>query len=248
MAYVYRHIRLDKNEVFYVGIGSDSTYHRANSLNKRSRYWKFVTDITKFEVEIIYENDSVELVKEKEKEFIKLYGRKDLNEGTLVNMTDGGDGGWGYKHSEEFKKRVSEMNKKRVGDKNPNYGRKWDDDYKEKIRQANTGKKRTEETKLKISRSKINPDRKKKERKGLCRGERHHAFGKKNEWLSEWSKNQKGSYNPRSKKVIDESNGLIYSCVREASEKTGINYSTLRGNLNPNKTNRTTFRYIDDQV
>lgn len=37
MAYVYRHIRLDKNEVFYIGIGSDDKghYYRANSKNKK---------------------------------------------------------------------------------------------------------------------------------------------------------------------------------------------------------------------
>lgn len=28
MAYLYRHIRLDKNEPFYIGIGSDSNYNR----------------------------------------------------------------------------------------------------------------------------------------------------------------------------------------------------------------------------
>ena len=32
MAYIYRHIRLDKNEPFYIGIGSDveGKYKRAN--------------------------------------------------------------------------------------------------------------------------------------------------------------------------------------------------------------------------
>ena len=30
MAYVYRHIRLDKNEPFYIGIGSDKEYKRAD--------------------------------------------------------------------------------------------------------------------------------------------------------------------------------------------------------------------------
>lgn len=33
MAYVYRHIRLDKNEVFYIGIGTDTkNYKRANGI------------------------------------------------------------------------------------------------------------------------------------------------------------------------------------------------------------------------
>ena len=45
MAYIYRHIRLDKNEPFYIGIGSDKDYKRAynkhieslieSSINKR---------------------------------------------------------------------------------------------------------------------------------------------------------------------------------------------------------------------
>ena len=30
MAYLYRHIRLDKNEPFYIGIGSDTNFKRAN--------------------------------------------------------------------------------------------------------------------------------------------------------------------------------------------------------------------------
>lgn len=40
--YVYRHIRLDKNEVFYVGIGSDNKgkYLRAHGKEKRNKYWK----------------------------------------------------------------------------------------------------------------------------------------------------------------------------------------------------------------
>ena len=29
MAYLYRHIRLDTNEIFYIGIGSDINYKRA---------------------------------------------------------------------------------------------------------------------------------------------------------------------------------------------------------------------------
>ena len=40
MAYLYRHIRLDNNEVFYIGIGSDSEgyYKRAKSHKYRNYY------------------------------------------------------------------------------------------------------------------------------------------------------------------------------------------------------------------
>lgn len=36
MTYVYRHIRLDKNELFYIRIGSESTYTRAKDKWERS--------------------------------------------------------------------------------------------------------------------------------------------------------------------------------------------------------------------
>jgi hypothetical protein len=41
MAYLYRHIRLDKNVPFYVGIGkSDLNFNRAYSNKNRNTYWK----------------------------------------------------------------------------------------------------------------------------------------------------------------------------------------------------------------
>ena len=38
MAYVYRHIRLDKNEPFYIGIGKDDSgeYKRANHIGNKN--------------------------------------------------------------------------------------------------------------------------------------------------------------------------------------------------------------------
>ena len=51
MAYVYRHIRLDKNEPFYIGIGSDKYYKRANSKD-RNAFWKRIAAKTKLKVSI----------------------------------------------------------------------------------------------------------------------------------------------------------------------------------------------------
>ena len=53
MAYVYRHIRLDKNEPFYIGIGSDATYQRANSKKGRNKIWNDIVSKTDYEVEIL---------------------------------------------------------------------------------------------------------------------------------------------------------------------------------------------------
>jgi hypothetical protein len=114
MAYIYRHIRLDKNEIFYIGIGSDNKeeYERAYSKKDRNKHWH---NIAKFgyEVEIILDDLTWEEACSKEIEFIKLYGRKDLNEGTLVNMTDGGEGTIGIVITEESRKRISESIKGR---------------------------------------------------------------------------------------------------------------------------------------
>ena len=142
MAYLYRHIRLDKNEPFYIGIGSDEKYKRAYS-KKRSKFWKNIISKTNYEVEIVLDNLTWEEACKKEKEFIKLYGRKDLNEGSLVNMTDGGDGICGYKHTEIAKNKIAKnwmgdnnpMKKiKRFGSLNNHYGKKHSNEAIEKMK------------------------------------------------------------------------------------------------------------------
>jgi hypothetical protein len=90
--YLYCHIRKDKDEVFYIGIGFGKNHARAYSHRSRNRYWKYIVASTDFDVEILFDNLPEKQLVEKEKEFIALYGRKDLKEGVLANMTDGGDG------------------------------------------------------------------------------------------------------------------------------------------------------------
>jgi hypothetical protein len=62
--------------------------------------------MTEWKSEIILSDLTREIAEEKEKEFILLYGRKDLKKGTLCNLTDGGTGGLGLKHTEESKKKM----------------------------------------------------------------------------------------------------------------------------------------------
>ena len=113
MAYIYKHIRLDTNEIFYIGIGSQDKYKRAFSLIKRNKFWKNIVSKTEFKVEIIEDGLTWEQACEKEKELISLYGRRDLNTGTLVNMTNGGDGTFGVKHSEEWYEKQRKNNSKK---------------------------------------------------------------------------------------------------------------------------------------
>jgi hypothetical protein len=120
MAYVYRHIRLDKNEPFYIGIGSDSTYKRANARYKgdRNKIWYSIAAKSKYEVEILFDGIEWDYACEKEKEFIALYGRKYNNTGILANMTEGGEGvlGLSMPRTKESIKKQSDTIKKRLQD------------------------------------------------------------------------------------------------------------------------------------
>lgn len=133
MPYVYRHIRLDKNEPFYIGIGSDMTNKRASERARRSELWKKIVAKSDYEIEILFDDITYDEAKLKEIEFIKLYGRIDLNNGTLANLTDGGDGT--INPSQESRLKMSQIHKgrknsdalmelliNRKGKKNPAFG------------------------------------------------------------------------------------------------------------------------------
>lgn len=141
MAYVYRHIRLDKNQPFYIGIGSDAEYKRANEKTRRSELWKNIISKSDYFIEIIADDVSVEFAKEKEIEFIKLYGRIDKRTGTLCNMTDGGDGLHGYIFTESHKNKLSIKAKQKI----------LSEEQKQKLRKFRLGTKNSEEARRKIS-------------------------------------------------------------------------------------------------
>jgi hypothetical protein len=150
--YVYRHIRLDKNEPFYIGIGCKKNYARAYDVVKRSDYWLKIYNKSEFKTEIIFDGLTKEQASEKEKEFISLYGRKDLCKGSLCNLTDGGDGIWNCIRSEETKNKLRDQ---KLGEKNHRYGIKQSEDTKQKRRVAMLGQQRSEDTKRKQSLSSI---------------------------------------------------------------------------------------------
>ena len=118
MAYVYRHIRLDKNEPFYIGIGSDSEgqYKRAHDKNrKHNQIWRNIVAKTNYEVEILLDGLTWDDATKKEIELISLYGRINKKTGVLANMTDGGDGNLGLVHSAEALKKIGDATKQRPG-------------------------------------------------------------------------------------------------------------------------------------
>jgi hypothetical protein len=146
--YVYRHIREDKNEPFYIGIGNKKNYARAyeNKPERRNEIWGKIFIKTDIRVEIILEGLSKIQASEKEQEFIKLYGRKDLNTGSLTNMTDGGDGIWNCIRSKETKELLRQQ---KLGDKNPMFGKTQSYETKLKRNKSLTGQKRSDEVKKK---------------------------------------------------------------------------------------------------
>ena len=143
--YLYRHIRLDKNEPFYIGIGTkdkyfskDTEYYRANCKHN-STIWNKIVNKTPYSVEILLESNDYKFIQEKEIEFIKLYGRKDLKTGILANLTNGGEGSRGRVITEQYSRKISKVHK----------GKILSEETKDKIRIAHIGKTVSEETRNK---------------------------------------------------------------------------------------------------
>lgn len=162
-------------EPFYIGMGRNERIHdhiyESKKTKKKSLKNNKILKILKNGEEPIryklYENISKYSAKRLEKYLIKLIGRRDLNQGTLTNMTDGGDGSvnyvvtdkqremyrlkslgnknpfFGKNHTEETLKRISDKKKgKGLGQDNPNFGNNWTEEEKQmaSIRQKDNHK------------------------------------------------------------------------------------------------------------
>lgn len=100
--YLYRHIRPDKNKPFYIGIGTkgykkprkvQTEYLRAYTTIRRNNIWNKIVKLNdgNYIVDIMLESNDYDFIKSKEVEFIKLYGRINVGNGILSNLTDGGE-------------------------------------------------------------------------------------------------------------------------------------------------------------
>ena len=123
--------------------------------------------VENFSFEVV-EECSIEELDEKEIYYIEEYNSYIHAENSNgYNMTLGGGGVRGYKLSKEARDKISRVHKGKVasqelreirsrnsrGENNPNYGKHWSNEIKEKIRQGNRGRKHTEEERLKISKA-----------------------------------------------------------------------------------------------
>jgi len=208
MAIVYRHLRNDTNNVFYVGIGKSK--YRASANTGRSDYWKKIVNKYGREVEIIAENLSWEDACELEMLLISEYGRLDLNTGDLVNMTNGGEG-----MCNPSKETRAKLSKARMGNTNT-LGFKHSDSTKKKVSEAGMGRKVSAETRDRISKS----------RNGIVFSEEH---------ISNISKANKGRISPmKGKKLTDESKMKMSKAKKgvELSDKHKENISkSLKGRV-----------------
>jgi hypothetical protein len=120
--YVYAYLREDGTP-YYIGKGS------ANRINDRRRHIK--PPIDKSRIVILKNHLTEQEAFDQEIELIKFHGRKNNGTGILRNLTNGGEGLSGFKHSETTKnkmkgKKHSEESKRKMsistsGLNNPNY-------------------------------------------------------------------------------------------------------------------------------
>lgn len=215
MAYVYQHIRLDNNTVFYIGIGlNSSNKRRVNSNRSRNTHWHSIVKKYGFRSEVIYDNISWEEACNIEVDLIKLYGRSDLGLGELVNKSDGGEGNVNMVVSELTKQKLRDANigkkgvyvmpdsmKKYLSEKRK--GIVFSEEHKRKLREAKLGTKRSQETKSKIS-----------------------------------------EHNNKKKLVLDTESGVFFESVKEAAKAYLINYSYLVSMLCGDARNKTKLIYV----
>ena len=152
-----------------------------------------------FDWKIIAECNSLEELNKAEIEMIEKYNTF----GNGYNLTKGGEGSSGFKHSEETKQKLSEINS---GENNPNYGKRRSEETRRKISDSNKGKNdfrgknnpmygkhHSEETKRKISEAEKGKQISKEARKKMSKarkGEKSYLYGKY------------GSKHPTAKKYI----------------------------------------------
>jgi hypothetical protein len=108
--YVYEHWRLDRDECFYVGKGKGG---RAYSMKNRNRHHQAICAKlnrigSAFEVRIVASGLSEQESFEIECERIAFWRSSGCD---LTNLTDGGEGISGFKHSDETRQKLSNLNK-----------------------------------------------------------------------------------------------------------------------------------------
>lgn len=130
---------LDTDNVpFYIGKGKDNRYYIKEHLHKNvvNRLLKNKirkVGVANIKIHFLHRNLTEKEAFYWEKYWIKYIGRRDKKEGSLCNLTDGGEGPSGFMHSNETKQKLSKINK------GLGLGRKLAKDHKQKISKSLMG-------------------------------------------------------------------------------------------------------------
>lgn len=189
--YVYELIDPRNNIPFYIGKGHGNRCYeheknvlRENYIEYRNKpKYNLIKEILENQLEVkinfiekdLEENDAFIV----EAAYIQKIGRQDQKQGSLLNLTNGGEGVIGYKHTEETRKAIGKKSKEI-----------WQQPgYKEKMIELHKGKIHSEETKQKMSESAIGKSKKpfteehkrkmSEAHKGKGLGKNNHFYGKK---------------------------------------------------------------------
>ena len=237
--YVYRHRRLDNDQIFYVGLGSSKNYKRAFVKYQKSKLWNNIVNKAGYDVEIVMESLNREEACELEEFLIFLYGRRDLELGNLVNLTNGGESNSGAKQSEEIKKWRSDKWK---GENNPSYGKKGAESLSAyTVQHIDTG-----EIFICLREAcKYFGLNYEKERHKTGRG-----FSTASFIIISQKQKKTGVKSDKSthisKKVIDTETCIIYDSATKAAKHLGLHVGVLGRYLRREVPNKTTFIFLED--
>lgn len=137
--YVYAYYLKSTNHIFHIGKGTGNRYK--NTSNSRNQYFKNIINKYKddVDVKILKNNLTEQEAWDLEKELIKKY--KSLGQ-CETNLHEGGCGGnTGNYDNPERSRKLSEAAKKRIGAKNPHYGKHLTEEQKKRISECHKGKK-----------------------------------------------------------------------------------------------------------
>lgn len=217
---IYRHIRLDTNKVFYIGIGNSK---RPYVKNTRSDFWKNITNKTKYEVQILKSNLTKEEAIELEKILISYYGRINNKTGILCNLTDGGEGALGVVVSNKTKLKLSESRFKKVINMETGEIFKNASCVNTKIKPSYFN------SMLNNGRRNITPFK--------------YLKDKNNDKIKY---NQSKIIEIKGNSVIDITTGVTYQSVAKAARIYNLNATTLYSYLSNKRTNKTNLRFYNE--
>jgi len=155
--YTYAYLREDRTP-YYIGKGSGNRAH-----SPKNRAVRFPSDSSR--ILILKKNLTEEEAFRHECYMIYVFGRKNNNTGILRNLTDGGEGPSGYRHSDECRQKIKEaMNRPetRSSINEALRNRVHSSETRLKYSKTHKNKRVSQETREKISRaSKGKPSKKK---------------------------------------------------------------------------------------